>query len=208
MHRHLVSLLLWRTLLNASSWATGLTDCSFPAVIKVCGREVDRIFWACHQQCWWWLGCHQQCSGDLVGCIYKDQFPRTRCSFCNPTATQHWSIDLVGMDRGHFFKLLAIGGFMGLVPSMLHSEKKKANSSAKGAVHEPSQTTQVGLKLGMVLGTKWPLSSVLKWSMFWHMILIKRAKWKRKEKTKAPMCICAFISVLFAVLGNWAQHNA
>lgn len=52
---------------------------------------------------------------------------------------------------------------MGLVPSMLHSEKKKkANSSAKGAVHEPSQTTQVGLKLGMVLGTKWPLSSVLK----------------------------------------------
>lgn len=61
-----------------------------------------------------------------------------------------------------FFELLAIGGFMGLVPSMLHSEKKKANSSAKGAVHEPSQTTQVGLKLGMVLGTKWPLSSVLK----------------------------------------------
>lgn len=51
---------------------------------------------------------------------------------------------------------------MGLVPSVPHSEKKKPIVLPRVQWDEPSQTIQVGLKLGMVLGTKWPLSSVLK----------------------------------------------
>lgn len=51
---------------------------------------------------------------------------------------------------------------MGLVPSVPHSDKKKAIVLSRVQWDGPSQTTQVGLKWGMVLGTKWPLSSVLK----------------------------------------------
>lgn len=148
-----------RTLLNAPSSASELTDRLFSsAAIKICGGGVDRIF------------CGLPPTLLMVPLVpwsmvhpLKTKLPEGRCSFWNPKATWPWFTVLLGVDRGQFSNF-AVGGFMSLVPRYATVRKKG------------QQFTVLGMKACLVL----------KWSVFWHMVLIKRAKCKTKEKQRPP----------------------